>query len=69
VRKEINVLFVVIVERHYLEPVRYAVACRRPHFCFDKSKQNQRSAKLGIHASNSCATASLQRQKQYSHSV
>jgi hypothetical protein len=45
--------------------VHFAVACRRPCFCFGKSKQNQRDAKLAIHGSNSCITASLQRQKTF----
>jgi len=38
----------------------FAVACRRPYFCLGKSKQNQCTAKLAIHGSNSCITASLQ---------
>jgi len=38
----------------------FAVACRRPYFCLGKSKQNQCPAKLAIHGSNSCGTASLQ---------
>jgi hypothetical protein len=40
-----------------------ASACRRPYFCLGKSKQNQCGAKLAIHGSNSCTTASLQKHK------
>jgi hypothetical protein len=44
-------------------PIPFAAACRRPYFCLGKSKQNQRDAKLAIHGSNSCTTASLQKQQ------
>ena len=38
---------------------RASIACRWPDFCFVKSQQNQRGAKLAIHGSNSCTTSSL----------
>ena len=38
---------------------RASIACRWPDFCFVKSQQNQRGAKLAILGSNSCTTSSL----------